>query len=130
MVERKLTDLELERWLADDLSADRHTEATDADRKRLEELRVEHQAFLAQTDVDAEVRAIGRRARGQRPLHGRPALRDRPGPDRARTDLRPWSPIDLKRLSQVWRGLLANPAAFGCTQAREAGFHSSRRVRL
>lgn len=62
MAERTLTDLELERALADDLPASRLASATPADRVRLDELRAEHAAFLAQIDVAAEVRAIGRRA--------------------------------------------------------------------
>lgn len=65
MAERTFTDLELERHLAGDLSAARASEleakASAADRARLDELRAEQQAFLAQVDVDAEVRAIGRR---------------------------------------------------------------------
>lgn len=65
MAERKFTDLELERLLANDLPAARASEieatATLADRARLDELRAESQAFLEQVDVAAEVRAIGRR---------------------------------------------------------------------
>jgi hypothetical protein len=59
MSERTFTDLELERSLAGDL--DLGNRASDADRARLEQLRVEHAAFLGKLDVDAEVRAIGRR---------------------------------------------------------------------
>jgi len=65
MADRAFTDLELERFLAEDLPAARMAEierkATTADRSRLEELRADNQAFLAQVDVAAEVRAIGRR---------------------------------------------------------------------
>jgi hypothetical protein len=65
MAERTFTDLELERLLANDLPPSRAAEieskATAADRARLEELRAEHAAFLATVDVDAEVRAIGKR---------------------------------------------------------------------
>jgi len=61
MADRALTDLELERWLADDLPADRTRAATAADRARLDELRAEHAAFLAGVDVAAELRGIGRR---------------------------------------------------------------------
>ncbi len=64
--ERKFTDLELERSLAGDLSPRRARDlergATDADRQRLGELRAEHQALMAQLDIDAEVAAIHRRA--------------------------------------------------------------------
>lgn len=62
MAERAFTDLELERVLAGDLlESELAGKATDADRARLEALRAEHQAFLASVDVDAEVRAIGRK---------------------------------------------------------------------
>lgn len=61
MADRALTDLELERWLADDLPADRTRAATAADRARLDELRAEHAAFLATVDIAAELRGIGRR---------------------------------------------------------------------
>ncbi|MDX2092479.1 MAG: DUF4384 domain-containing protein [Kofleriaceae bacterium] len=65
MAERTFTDLELERFLAGDLPAARAAEldakATAADRTRLDELRAEHQAFLAEVDVGAEVRAIGKK---------------------------------------------------------------------
>jgi len=61
MAERALTDLELERWLAEDLPADRIRGATAADRSRLEELRGEHAGFLASVDVGAELRAIRQR---------------------------------------------------------------------
>jgi hypothetical protein len=60
MAERKFTDLELERALAGEI--DLAHRATDADRSRLEELRTEHAAFLSSVDVDAEVKAIQRRA--------------------------------------------------------------------
>ena len=66
MAERRFSDIELERSLANDLPAQRMKElaarSTDADRLRLEELRTEHREFLSRIDVDAEVRAIGRRA--------------------------------------------------------------------
>lgn len=65
MVDRSFTDLELERFIAGDLPAARAAEleakATAADRTRLDELRTEHQAFLAEVDVAAEVRAIGKK---------------------------------------------------------------------
>lgn len=65
MADRAFTDLELERLIAEDLPAARIAEleskATTADRARLDELRAENQAFLADVDVAAEVRAIGRR---------------------------------------------------------------------
>ena len=65
MGERTFTDLELERFIAEDLPVARKAEieakATTADRTRLEELRAENQAFLAEVDVAAQVRAIGRR---------------------------------------------------------------------
>jgi hypothetical protein len=64
--DRRFTDLELERSLANDLPEARAREladqATAADRTRLDELRAEHQAFLASVDVGAEVRAIAKRA--------------------------------------------------------------------
>ncbi|MFN0245290.1 MAG: DUF4384 domain-containing protein [Kofleriaceae bacterium] len=65
MADRRLTDVELERLLAGDYPAARAAEleakATDADRARREELKTEHAAFLGTVDVDAEVRAIGKR---------------------------------------------------------------------
>lgn len=65
MADRQLTDLELERLIAGDYPAARAAEleakATDADRSRREELEAEHAAFLGTVDVDAEVRAIGKR---------------------------------------------------------------------
>src|SRR5258707_9923179 len=63
MVERRFTDLELERQLAGDLPADRafDQQATDADRARLAELRAEHEAFLRSVDVDMEVKRIQQR---------------------------------------------------------------------
>lgn len=65
MGERTFTDLELERFIAEDLPVARRAEieakATTADRTRLEELRAENQAFLAEVDVAAQVRAIGRK---------------------------------------------------------------------
>ncbi len=63
MADRKFTDVELERALAGDAKADAVAKhATDADRARMDELRAEHQAFLASVDVAAEVRGIQRRA--------------------------------------------------------------------
>ena len=59
--DRKLTDLELERHLAGDLSAARYAEATDADRARLVELQAEADAFLRSVDVNNEVRRIQQR---------------------------------------------------------------------
>lgn len=68
MADRKFTDLELERLLANDLPAARASEiaatATDADRLRLDALRAEHHAFLSRVDVAAELRGIA--ARGAR----------------------------------------------------------------
>jgi hypothetical protein len=65
MADRQLTDIELERLIAGDFSAARAAEleakATDADRARREELQAEHAAFLGTVDVDAEVRAIGKK---------------------------------------------------------------------
>jgi hypothetical protein len=65
MADRQLTDVELERLLAGDYPAARVAEleakATDADRARREELKSEHAAFLGTIDVDAEVRAIGKK---------------------------------------------------------------------
>lgn len=63
MADRRFTDLELERQLAGDLPAARQfdTQATDADRARLAELRAEHEAFLRSVDVDNEVRRIQQR---------------------------------------------------------------------
>jgi hypothetical protein len=65
MADRQLTDLELERLIAGDYPAARVAEleakATDADRSRREELKAEHAAFLGTVDVDAEVRAIGKK---------------------------------------------------------------------
>src|SRR5882672_10843567 len=62
MAERKFSDLELERMLAGDLSPARASEltrqSTDADRSRLDELRTEHQAYLASVDIADEVRGI------------------------------------------------------------------------
>ncbi len=62
MAERKFVDLELERHLAGELRRDFEREASDADRARLAELRAEHETFLRETDVAAEVAAIHRRA--------------------------------------------------------------------
>ena len=61
MADRRLTDLELERWLADDLPEARRGAASDADRRRLDELRAEHAALLGAVDVGAELRAIEQR---------------------------------------------------------------------
>lgn len=63
MADRKFTDLELERQLAGDLPADRafDSQATDADRGRLAELRGEHEAFLRSVDIDNEVLRIQQR---------------------------------------------------------------------
>ena len=65
MAERQLTDLELERLIAGDYpgarAAELEAKATDADRARREELKAEHTAFLGTVDVDAEVRAIGKK---------------------------------------------------------------------
>lgn len=58
---RRLTDLELERWLAEDLPAARRESATEADRRRLDELRTEHAALLDGLDIGAELRAIDQR---------------------------------------------------------------------
>lgn len=59
--DRRLTDVELERHLAGDLSAARYAEATDGDRARLVELQAEADAFLRSVDVDHEVRRIQQR---------------------------------------------------------------------
>lgn len=65
MADRKLTDLELERLIAGDFPAARAAEleakATQADLARREELKAEHAAFLGSVDIDAEVRAIGKK---------------------------------------------------------------------
>jgi hypothetical protein len=63
MADRRFSDLELERELAGALPAAREfdTQATDADRARLAELRAEHEAFLRSVDVDNEVRRIQQR---------------------------------------------------------------------
>jgi len=58
MADRKYTDLQLERSLAGELALDG---ATPADTARLDELRAENAAFLAQVDVDLEVRRIQQR---------------------------------------------------------------------
>lgn len=71
MADRKLTDIELERLIAGDFPAARVAEleakATDADRARREELKAEHAAFLGTVDIDAEVRAIGRKMNSLEP---------------------------------------------------------------
>lgn len=59
--DRRLTDIELERHLAGDLSAARYAEATDGDRARLVELQAEADAFLRTVDVGNEVRRIQQR---------------------------------------------------------------------
>lgn len=62
MPDRAFTDLELERVLAGDLAqSELDAKATTADRERLEALRTEHAALMSSIDVDAEVRAIGRK---------------------------------------------------------------------
>lgn len=62
MADRAFTDLELERVLAGDLApSELDGKATAADRSRLEALRTEHAALMSSIDVDAEVRAIGRK---------------------------------------------------------------------
>lgn len=62
MADRAFTDLELERVLAGDLApGELDGKATPADRERLEALRTEHAALMSSIDVDAEVRAIGRK---------------------------------------------------------------------
>jgi hypothetical protein len=65
MADRQFTDLELERFLADDLPAARKAEieatATEADRAQLAVFRAQSEAFLAGVDVAAEVRAIGKK---------------------------------------------------------------------
>lgn len=62
MADRAFTDLELERVLAGDLpQSELDSKATAADRERLEALRTEHAALMSSIDVDAEVRAIGRK---------------------------------------------------------------------
>jgi hypothetical protein len=76
MADRAFTDVELERLLAKDLPAARAAEierrATTADRARLDELRAEHAAFLGTVDVDAEVRAIGKRMATIEPARAAP----------------------------------------------------------
>ena len=67
MADRALTDLELERWLAGALPDERTRRASDADRARLEELRAEHAALLAGTDLAEEVAAIERRVAREAP---------------------------------------------------------------
>jgi hypothetical protein len=67
MADRSLTDLELERWLAEDLPEARRRTATAADRRRLDELRAEHAALLGTLDLGAELRAIDRRLAGAAP---------------------------------------------------------------
>src|SRR5262245_44629599 len=59
--DRRLTDVELERHLAGDLSAARYAEATDGDRARLVELQAEADAFLRSVDINNEVRRIQQR---------------------------------------------------------------------
>lgn len=66
-VERKLTDLELERHLAGELPEARFALATDGDRARLGELRAESEAFLRSVDVDMEVKRIHQRVERMTP---------------------------------------------------------------
>ena len=63
MAERKLTDLQLERTIAEDRELD--TRATEADRVRLAELRAANDKFLASVDIDMEVRRIEQRVARQ-----------------------------------------------------------------
>ncbi|MFT3691668.1 MAG: DUF4384 domain-containing protein [Kofleriaceae bacterium] len=76
MAERKFTDLELERSLVGDLSAERSsalaTEATEADKQRLGELEAEHAAYLESVNVDNEVHRILQRAERYKPEPRRP----------------------------------------------------------
>jgi hypothetical protein len=71
MDDRKLTDLELERWLAGELPEPRQRVAGEADRARLEALRAEHAAWLATVDVAAELRAIEQRVARSAPARRR-----------------------------------------------------------
>ena len=59
--DRRLTDVELERHLAGDLSAARYAQASDGDRARLVELQAEADAFLRTVDVNNEVMRIQQR---------------------------------------------------------------------
>ena len=63
MADRQLTDVELERHLAGELSDARVKllDASAADRARLAELRADHEAFLRTVDVANEVRRIQQR---------------------------------------------------------------------
>ena len=61
MVDRKLTDVELERHLAGELPEAQLALATASDRTRLGELRAEHEAYLRSVDVDNEVKRIAQR---------------------------------------------------------------------
>jgi hypothetical protein len=134
--ERALGDLELERWLADDLPAARIAAATAADRARLDELRAEHAAFLAGVDVGGEVRAIRRRAGAPARRVARPwwiaggalaaaaalavvVLRPAPGPD-----------DDLRAKGGV--GLVIHVAADGTSRAvtRDGAVHPGDRIRF
>jgi len=71
MDDRRLTDLELERWLVGDLPEPRRRAASEADRARLEALRAEHAAWLATVDVAAELRAIEQRVARAAPARQR-----------------------------------------------------------
>lgn len=134
--DRALTDLELERWLADDLPAARTALATAVDRARLDELRAEHAAFLAGIDIGDEVRAIRRRAGGPARRAVRPwwiaggalaaaaavavvVLRPAPGPD-----------DDLRAKGGV--GLVIHVAADGTSRAvtRDGAVHPGDRIRF
>lgn len=76
MAERNFTDLELERSLVGDLSAERSsalaTDATEADKQRLGELEAEHAKYLESVDVDHEVHRILQRAERYKPEPRRP----------------------------------------------------------
>ena len=61
MAERALTDLQIERALAE--ARDLPAKATEADRARAAELRAANDAYLASVDVDVEVRRIQARVR-------------------------------------------------------------------
>ncbi len=76
MADRKFTDLELERSLVGDLSAERASalalEATEADKIRLGELEAEHASYLEGIDVDHEVHRIIQRTERYKPEPRRP----------------------------------------------------------
>ena len=71
-MDRRFTDLELERKLTGDLTPARaaalETEATAADKARLAELEAQSVAFLASVDIDMEVRRIEQRAERLKPV--------------------------------------------------------------